>query len=134
MALGCGMLLVPSSGALYVVCGISGLAYGMLWTLNPTLASEISGLKHLGANYAFLSLSPTAAGYAFNVGLAASMYAAYATEDTAGRHICCGMDCFQWTGLICVITSIVGAVLSLVLSCRMRSWYRMRREALEGGE
>jgi len=54
MAIGCAMLLVPSAIALYFVCGICGIAYGMFWTLNPTLAAEISGLKNLGTNYAFL--------------------------------------------------------------------------------
>ena len=70
----CATLVVPSTVALYFVVGVGGLAYGMFWTLNPTLAAEISGLKHLGSNYAFLSLSPAAAGYAFNAGLAAALY------------------------------------------------------------
>ena len=54
MAAGVATLLIPSATALYFVCGVCGLAYGMFWTLNPTLAAEISGLKHLGSNYAFL--------------------------------------------------------------------------------
>ena len=54
MAVGCALLMVPSLIALYFVCAICGVAYGMFWTLAPTLAAEISGLKHLGANYAFL--------------------------------------------------------------------------------
>ena len=74
MGIGCATLVVPSTVALYFVVGVGGLAYGMFWTLNPTLAAEISGLKHLGSNYAFLSLSPAAAGYAFNAGLAAALY------------------------------------------------------------
>eukprot|EP00750_Incisomonas_marina_P025132 INCI5329.1.p1 GENE.INCI5329.1~~INCI5329.1.p1 ORF type:complete len:660 (-),score=102.96 INCI5329.1:1171-3150(-) len=126
MAVGVATLLIPSATALYFVCGVCGLAYGMFWTLNPTLAAEISGLKHLGSNYAFLSLSPAAAGYAFNAGLAAHLYSRFAMVSPSGQSICCGMDCFRWTGLVCVGTSLVGAALSLVLTCRMKRWYDTR--------
>ena len=76
MAIGCAMLLVPSAIALYFVCGICGIAYGMFWTLNPTLAAEISGLKNLGTNYAFLRCERTLLAYWLKI-LSFCVYVSY---------------------------------------------------------
>ena len=47
-------------------------------------------------------------------------------HNSTELSVCCGVDCFRWTGLVCAGACAVGACLSLLLSWRMRSWYQGR--------
>ncbi|CDW94464.1 hypothetical protein, partial [Sporisorium scitamineum] len=52
---------------LFAVSTLTGLAYGTLFGVCPTLVFEWFGMKHFSQNYGFVSLSPVVAGNVFNL-------------------------------------------------------------------
>ena len=88
---GCGWMIVGLVDALGRITSyhqLCGFAYGGFWALNPTMVSELFGLKHLGANYNLIALAPAASSYSFSVGIAATLYSQN-TLDCATK-ICLG--------------------------------------------
>ena len=113
-----------SSALIFVACCLCGFAYGGFWALNPTMVSELFGNKHFGANYQLLGLAPATASYAMSAGITASLYSAHTDPGCPGAQVCVGTACFLTSFLVMTGFAAFGLLLSLVLSCRTRAWYR----------
>jgi MFS family permease len=92
-----------------IAAAVSGAAYGAIWTLIPTLAADLFGRKHFGANYALILPA---------VSLAAAVYSKHADDDG-----CAGAACFGTTFLATAAACGGGAVMALLLGVRSRKRY-----------
>ena len=95
MAIGQGSLaLIPSTGWLFIGCGIVGICYGAFWSLIPPMVIELFGSKNVGSNYQILGLAPAAGSVLASVVLAGNVYESHVMPNS---NICCGQICFQLT-------------------------------------
>ncbi|SJX60215.1 uncharacterized protein SRS1_11520 [Sporisorium reilianum f. sp. reilianum] len=121
---------VSTVDELYAVSTLTGLAYGTLFGVCPTLVFEWFGMKHFSQNYGFVSLSPVVAGNVFNL-LFGHIYDSHVPSDArmlsavvhalagkahddhpTSRHLCMdGEECYRH---VFVVTSVGCAVAVLV--------------------
>ena len=101
-----------------IAAAVSGAAYGAIWTLIPTLAADLFGRKHFGANYALILPAVSLAAVLFSTLLAPAIYAKHADDDG-----CAGAACFGTTFLATAAACGGGAVMALLLGVRSRKRY-----------
>ncbi len=127
---------VSTVGDLFGVSTLTGLAYGTLFGVCPTLVFEWFGMKHFSQNYGFVSLSPVVAGNVFNL-LFGRVYDSHVPQDErvlstimealrggrggrgdhpATRHLCMdGEECYRQVFVVTSVGCGVAVVVSLVL-------------------
>jgi hypothetical protein len=121
MAGACGILyLFDTAGALYIASMCGGVSFGMMNALNPMLASEVFGQKHMGAHYATLSVAMALASYILATKVASSNYQSHCA---VGSNKCFGHACFKGTMLLSCLLSAGAAVVSFVLGVRAQPRY-----------
>ena len=130
---------ISTVDALFAVSTLTGLAYGTLFGVCPTLVFEWFGMKHFSQNYGFVSLSPVVAGNVFNL-LFGRVYDSHVPLDArmleqvvavlkgkAGghgdhaptRHLCMdGEECYRSVFVVTSVGCGVAVVVSLVLILR----------------
>ncbi|SNX81493.1 uncharacterized protein MEPE_00198 [Melanopsichium pennsylvanicum] len=128
---------------LFAISTLTGLAYGTLFGVCPTLVFEWFGMKHFSQNYGFVSLSPVVAGNVFNL-LFGRIYDSHVPNDTdmltivlealgkvtkekgkgrhdhsVTRHLCMdGEECYRQVFVVTSVGCVVAIGLSLVLIVR----------------
>ncbi|SPO20744.1 uncharacterized protein UTRI_00220 [Ustilago trichophora] len=131
---------------LFAISTLTGLAYGTLFGVCPTLVFEWFGMKHFSQNYGFVSLSPVVAGNVFNL-LFGRIYDSHVpisnsgdetaiikvvletlkkggedTDHSVKRHLCMdGEECYRQVFVVTSIGCGVAMLLSLVLIVRRAS-------------
>lgn len=129
---------ISTVDSLFAISILTGLAYGTLFGVFPTLVFEWFGMKHFSQNYGFVSLSPVVAGNIFNL-LFGRIYDSHVPQDTtilrvigqairelkggrgrdddpAQRHLCMhGEECYRQVFVVTSVGCGVAVVLSLVL-------------------
>ncbi|XP_026377907.1 probable transporter MCH1 [Papaver somniferum] len=131
-----GFLLIafPFPGALYIASVIIGFCFGAQSIFNPTIISELFGLKH----YPTLSncgvLAIPLATYVFNVRVAGVIYDNEALKqikiikglgrDSAKELKCIGKQCYRLSFIIRAGAAITGTLTSLILVTRTRKFYQ----------
>lgn len=131
---------------LFAISTLTGLAYGTLFGVCPTLVFEWFGMKHFSQNYGFVSLSPVVAGNIFNL-LFGRIYDSHVPSDatmlrvigdavaamrkdkhqhhddhSVARHLCMdGEECYRQVFIITSVGCGVAMVVSLVLIARRAS-------------
>ena len=132
MASAHGALQMNSLPSIYSAAILGGLSFGMMNALNPMIASEVFGQKHMGAHYATLSISMAAASYLLATRVASSFYSEHSlpgsdplckANDSDGRPCCIGKVCFQRTTQLCCLLSVVAAGLLFLLGARSKARY-----------
>ncbi|TKY90442.1 hypothetical protein EX895_000440 [Sporisorium graminicola] len=133
---------VSTVDQLFAVSTLTGLAYGTLFGVCPTLVFEWFGMKHFSQNYGFVSLSPVVAGNVFNL-LFGHIYDSHVPSDTSmlsvvvqalkagngkgqghddhptNRHLCMdGEECYRQVFVVTSVGCVIGVVVSLVLIVR----------------
>ncbi|GAC96745.1 hypothetical protein PHSY_004329 [Pseudozyma hubeiensis SY62] len=132
--------LISTVDDLFAVSALTGLAYGTLFGVCPTLVFEWFGMQHFSQNYGFVSLSPVVAGNVFNL-LFGRIYDGHVPQDTsvltvvmealrkgkggnggdhpASSHLCMdGEECYRQVFVVTSVGCAVAVVLSLVLIAR----------------
>ena len=89
----------------------------------PT-ASELFGLKHFGKIYNFMALGNPIGALLFSGLLAGYVYDKEAAKQHSGGS-CLGPDCFRLTFLVLSGVSVLGSVLGVILTVRVRPVYQM---------
>nr|TKR86316.1 hypothetical protein D5086_0000238740 [Populus alba] len=143
MAVGHVFFALGCPGAMYIGTLLIGLGYGAHWAIVPAAASELFGLKKLGALYNFLTLANPAGSLVFSSLIASSIYDREAERQAHGNnyHIhnggpffsgmlglnepskCEGSICYFLTSMIMSGFCVVAVVLSMILVHRTKIVY-----------
>ena len=113
-AFGRQSFLMPASA-------IMGFCFGVQVSVMIPTASELFGLKHFGVIYNFINMSIPLSSLLFSALLAGHLYD---QEAEPGNHVCYGMQCFQLTFITLGCVCVVGILVSLFLSYRIRPVYK----------
>jgi MFS family permease len=100
---------------------LMGFCFGVQVSIMIPTASELFGLKHFGVIYNFINMSIPLSSLLFSVLLAGQLYVLQAGPD---NQVCYGVKCFQLTFITLAIVCVLGLLVSLVLSYRIRPVYK----------
>lgn len=109
-------------GILIVATSLLGICYGFQFSIMVPTASELFGLKNFGLIFNFISLGNPLGAYLFSNLLAGNIYDKEAARQQSST--CLGPDCFKITFHVLAGVCVVGTMLSLVLTWRIRPVYR----------
>jgi len=114
---------------LFLVSGISGLAYGMLFGVYPTITSEEFGIKGMSQNWGTMTIGAVVFSQLFNFAYG-RIFDSHSTFEP-GRPVECtmGIDCYRNAYYITLLASMGGLGLALWIILRHR---RLLKEAVEG--
>ncbi|KAJ3695524.1 hypothetical protein LUZ60_000901 [Juncus effusus] len=113
-----------NTSTLYLSTALLGVCYGVQFSVMIPTASELFGLKHFGKILNFMSLGNPLGALLFSGGLAGYIYDLEAGKQN-GSGTCLGPECFRVTFWVLSGVCGVGAVLSVVLSVRIKPVYQM---------
>ena len=120
-----GHVIISSGmpGALYFGSIFIGLCYGSQWSLAPIITSEIFGLTHMGTVFNVISLASPLGSFILSVKVVG-----YIFDVQVGRlsdlRACTNNHCFMVSFLVMGSVSFCGAIISLVLYFRTRTFYK----------
>jgi MFS family permease len=98
---------------LAVVSGLSGLAYGFVFGVLPSIIAERFGVRGLSQNWGLMTFSPVLSGYAFNL-FYGSVYDGQSVIGSDEKRICFkGLDCYRSAYGLTLIASLSGLLLTL---------------------
>ena len=136
MLLSCvGHLLIAFDvpNGLYAASVIIGFCFGAQWPLLFAIISELFGLKYYATLYNFGSAASPVGLYLLNVVMTGHLYdkeakkqlAALGLERKEGQELnCVGVHCFKLSFIIITAATFFGAMVSVVLVCRTRKFYK----------
>lgn len=109
-----------SRSLLSLASAIMGFCFGVQFSVMVPTASELFGLKHFGVIYNFINMSIPLGSLCFSALLAGFLYDWRAGEG----NVCSGRSCFHLTFVVLTGVCVVGLLLSLYLSYRIRPVYK----------
>lgn len=115
--------------ALLGVSALTGLMYGTLFGICPSLNLEFFGLRNFSQNWGFVSLSPVVAGNLFNL-LFGKLYDANVDSDSQGHECKLGEECYRKVFVVTTWCAVAATGLSLILIQRRAGtpdWARRHR-------
>ncbi|XP_021761703.1 protein NUCLEAR FUSION DEFECTIVE 4-like [Chenopodium quinoa] len=121
-AMTAGHLIISSGfvGNLYIGTILVGICYGALWSLMPTIASEIFGVLHLGTIYNAIGIANPLGTYVLSVWVIGHIY----DKEAAEQNTCLGVHCFMVSFFALAFVSLLGFLVALTLFFRTRVFYR----------
>uniref|UniRef100_A0A803L900 Nodulin-like domain-containing protein n=1 Tax=Chenopodium quinoa TaxID=63459 RepID=A0A803L900_CHEQI len=116
-----GHLIISSGfvGNLYIGTILVGICYGALWSLMPTIASEIFGVLHLGTIYNAIAIANPLGTYVLSVWVIGHIY----DKEAAEQNTCLGVHCFMVSFFVLAFVSLLGFLVALTLFFRTRVFY-----------
>ncbi|XP_057519816.1 protein NUCLEAR FUSION DEFECTIVE 4-like isoform X1 [Amaranthus tricolor] len=109
-------------GNLYIGTILVGICYGALWSLMPTIASEIFGVLHMGTIYNAIAIGNPLGTYVLSVWVIGHIYDEEAAQE--GHNSCIGVRCFMISFFVMAFVSFLGFLVALALFFRTRVFYR----------
>ncbi|KAJ1258275.1 hypothetical protein BS78_10G062700 [Paspalum vaginatum] len=113
---------------LYISVALLATCYGVQFSVVISTSSELFGLKHFGKIYNFIALANPIGAFLFNTltGYVYDLEVEKQQAATSGSDIAChGPDCFRLTFFVLSGAACLGAVLSTILTVRVRPVYQM---------
>lgn len=110
---------------LWLVSSLSGLAYGFLFGVFPSIVAETFGIHGLSQNWGFMTLSPVISGAIFNqfYGLVFDQHTIIGPD---GERTCLdGLGCYWAAYMVTLGAGVLGLVVTLLT---IRHQYRKRLE------
>ncbi|XP_031096538.1 protein NUCLEAR FUSION DEFECTIVE 4-like [Ipomoea triloba] len=111
------------NGTLYVATALLGICYGVQFSILIPTTSELFGLKHFGLILSFMGIGNPLGAYLFSGLLAGYLYDIEAAKQHSDT--CIGPNCFRVTFLVLAGLCSAGALLSVVLTVRLKPVYQM---------
>lgn len=111
------------SGTLYVATALLGICYGVQFGVMIPTSSELFGLKNFGLIFNFMGLGNPIGAFLFSGILAGYVYDT--EEAKQGGSTCMGPNCFRLTFFVLAGVCGLSAILSLILTIRIRPVYQM---------
>ncbi|KAK0629911.1 major facilitator superfamily domain-containing protein [Bombardia bombarda] len=96
-----------------LVSGLSGLGYGFLFGVFPSIVAETFGIHGLSQNWGFMTLSPVISGNIFNL-FYGTIFDSHSTQGAAGDWSCAdGIDCYREAYYVTLGACGLGLVVTL---------------------
>lgn len=111
------------NGTLYVATALLGVCYGVQFSILIPTTSELFGLKHFGLILSFMGIGNPLGAYLFSGLLAGYLYDIEAAKQHSDT--CIGPNCFRVTFFVLAGLCSAGAMLSVVLTMRLKPVYQM---------
>ena len=112
------------------VSSLSGLAYGFLFGVFPSIVAESFGIHGLSQNWGFMTLSPVISGNIFNLFYGA-VFDSHSVMGSDGEWSCPdGVDCYRNAYIVTFLAACVG--IAVTLSIIRRQHLRRLREEGKG--
>ncbi|EXJ71000.1 uncharacterized protein A1O5_05993 [Cladophialophora psammophila CBS 110553] len=115
---------------LVLVSGLTGLAYGMLFGVYPSLVAHCFGVHGLSQNWGTMTLAPVISGNIFNI-LYGKIYDAHSVRNEDEGHMEClvGKECYQSAYWVTFGAAVLG-----VLCCLWSIWHENEVHKAKGRE
>ncbi|KAE8670781.1 transcription initiation factor IIB-2-like [Hibiscus syriacus] len=118
MSIGHSVIASGLPGALYAGSILVGVCYGSQWSLMPTIASEIFGVRHMGTIFNTITVASPVGSYIFSVRVVGYIY-----DLEASGSGCKGRHCFMLSFLIMASATLLGTLAALALFYRTKRFY-----------
>lgn len=118
MSVGHAVIASGMPGALYAGSILVGVCYGSQWSLMPTIASEIFGVKHMGTVFNAITIASPVGSYIFSVRVVGFIY-----DKEAWGSGCGGTHCFMLSFLIMASATLLGSLAALALFFHVKNFY-----------
>lgn len=103
---------VEDPNFLWLVSGLTGLAYGALFGVYPALIVDAFGVTGFSVNWGFMTLAPVLSGNIFNICYGA-IYDRHSTTSPSGERECPdGLKCYSTAYEITLASSCIGILLT----------------------
>ncbi|KAL7949823.1 serine incorporator domain-containing protein [Trichoderma barbatum] len=100
---------------LVFVSGLSGLAYGFLFGVFPSIVAETFGIRGLSQNWGFMTLAPVASGNVFNL-LYGRIYDHHSVVEPDGTRSCDdGIACYRSAYAVTASACALGLFITLYI-------------------
>lgn len=97
------------------VSGLSGLGYGFLFGVFPSIVAESFGIHGLSTNWGFMTLAPVFSSNIFNL-FYGVVYDRHTIIDDHGRRVCKdGLECYLAAYLVTFGSCILGILMTLAV-------------------
>lgn len=122
LAMACFVFLIAQLCALTIrnphllgfVSGLSGLGYGFLMGVFPSIVAETFGIRGLSQNWGFMTLAPVISGNIFNL-FYGTTYDAHSVKRPGGESICMeGLRCYRSAYTMTFVACVGGIVVTLL--------------------
>jgi MFS family permease len=106
-------LRITNPHYLALVSGLSGLGYGFLFGVFPSIVAETFGVHALSQNWGFMTLAPVVSSNVFNLFYGA-VFDKHSVIQPGGERVCPdGLDCYRAAYLVTLGACGVGLVTTL---------------------
>ncbi|KAF4446473.1 hypothetical protein F53441_9877 [Fusarium austroafricanum] len=106
-------LNIENPRLLGLVSGPSGLAYGFLFGVSPSLVAEMFGVRGLSQNWGFLTMAPVISSNIFNI-FYGKIYDRHSVVGSDGERFCSeGLECYRSAYLVTLISCCAGTGITL---------------------
>lgn len=88
-------LNIENPDLLWLVSALSGLGYGFLFGVYPSIVAETFGIRGLSQNWGWMTLSPVLSSNAFNI-FYGTVYDEHSVVEPNGERACdLGLECYK---------------------------------------
>ncbi|EHK20243.1 uncharacterized protein TRIVIDRAFT_154843 [Trichoderma virens Gv29-8] len=116
---------------LVFVSGLSGLAYGFLFGVFPSIVAETFGIRGLSQNWGFMTLAPVASGNVFNL-LYGRIYDNHSVVEPDGTRSCDdGIACYRGAYAVTATACALGLFITLYIIHYQRAKYLKGKDKLD---
>ncbi|KAF4971833.1 hypothetical protein FSARC_1436 [Fusarium sarcochroum] len=106
-------LKIENPHLLGLVSGPSGLAYGFLFGVSPSLVAETFGIRGLSQNWGFLTMAPVISSNIFNI-FYGKVYDHHSVVGPGGERSCLdGLECYRSAYWVTLISCCAGTGITL---------------------
>ncbi|KAG5785229.1 hypothetical protein H9Q71_000038 [Fusarium xylarioides] len=106
-------LNIENPQLLGLVSGPSGLAYGFLFGVSPSLVAEMFGVRGLSQNWGFLTMAPVISSNIFNI-FYGKIYDQHSAVGPDGERFCSvGLECYRSAYWVTLISCCAGTGITL---------------------
>jgi len=98
-----------------LVSGFSGLGYGFLFGVFPSITAETFGIHGLSQNWGFMTLSPVISGNIFNLFYGAVFDKHSIVEPTGERSCPDGLECYKAAYYVTLGACGLGIIVTLLV-------------------
>jgi MFS family permease len=104
---------ISNPNHLYILSSLTGLAYGFLFGVMPSVVAHTFGIAGLSQNWGIMSLAPVISGNIFNL-LYGAIYDHHSIIGREGQRDCSeGLQCYQSAYYLTFFSGLAGMAVSL---------------------